>query len=335
MIARFPFTPFPDGVYAVAFSHDLSPEKVIPVTFMGEELALFRTKTGDIGAIGAYCPHLGANLTCDGVVKNDALQCPFHGLRFKTDGCSNAKSSRRDSGGYKTKSWNAFEKYGLIFLAHNPAGSPLNIDLPEWDMSAWSKPILYSFKVKSHPQEILENSVDQLHFFHVHKYRRAKSTSQVRINGAELIVDYELQRSTGLFGFLEREPLAIKLNIHTFGLGASIASIFIKKYSLTARQVVFPTPIDGESINIRTLTSVKLIESAKPLPEFAVPRVVRKVAANALCQLSARGFLKDFLPDITVWENKRYVAEPKRLPSDGDFELYRQWASQFYRGEAA
>lgn len=60
---RFLFTPYPNGIYAVEFSKNLKKGTVNLVTFMGQKIALFRTMTGEVGAINAYCPHLGADLS--------------------------------------------------------------------------------------------------------------------------------------------------------------------------------------------------------------------------------------------------------------------------------
>ena len=53
---------------------------------LGLDLAVFRTSTGKLGIIDAYCPHLGANLAAGGTVEGEALKCPFHGWEFNCDG---------------------------------------------------------------------------------------------------------------------------------------------------------------------------------------------------------------------------------------------------------
>jgi len=311
---RFPFTPFPDGIFAVAFAHELKPNTIIPITFMGEQLVLFRSSNDDIGALESYCPHLGANLAY-GCVKNNTLQCPFHGLRFNKEGACLAKNHLGIAGTYQLKHWRVFEIYGLIFLTHNPLAREMQINFPDLDLSGWGAPIQHCFNIKSHPQEILENSVDRLHFFQVHQYLNIKITAPLQVIGAEFTINYQLERQNGLFGSWERKPLQIQLDIHAYGLGMSKVDIYLPKYRLRARQIVFPTPIDGEYIHIRTLTSIS----------------APKILANLLTRIAAKGFLADFFPDLSIWENKKYVEQPDYLAGDGDFAQYRQWAMQFYR----
>ena len=49
----------------------------------GLHLAVFRDESGQVHAIDAYCPHLGANLAVGGKVTGSCLSCPFHGWRFR------------------------------------------------------------------------------------------------------------------------------------------------------------------------------------------------------------------------------------------------------------
>jgi nitrite reductase/ring-hydroxylating ferredoxin subunit len=327
---RFPFTPFPDGIFAVLFSHELKRKQVLSVTFMNQKLALFRTETGEVGALDSYCPHLGADLT-HGFVNQGALQCPFHGMRFKTDGTCTAKNRANQTLKYPYKHWMVFEKYGLIFLTYNPSQRDFNLTLPEWNFAEWGKPFQYCLKIKSHPQEILENSVDQLHFYQVHQYQSIRIVEPFKISGSEFMIDYELERKSGIFG--EKKKLTLSLHIHAYGLGMSHASILIPKYNLQITQMVFPAPIDGEFIYIRALTSVKMMNRMLFLPSCLTPDFLRKQVANLLTQLVAKQFLKDFIPDLKIWENKKYIESPEYFLQDGEFEKYRTWAKQFYRGE--
>lgn len=54
-------------------------------TLGGKEMAIFRTRSGKVVAIGARCPHMNANLAL-GHVYGEELQCPLHGWRFGADG---------------------------------------------------------------------------------------------------------------------------------------------------------------------------------------------------------------------------------------------------------
>lgn len=47
----------------------------------GEQVAVFRTRTGEIFAVQAACPHRGGPLA-DGLVGGTMLVCPLHAWKF-------------------------------------------------------------------------------------------------------------------------------------------------------------------------------------------------------------------------------------------------------------
>ena len=62
----------------------------------GEDLAFFRDEEGSAHAVSAVCPHRGANLA-GGRVVDGAIECPYHGWRFASDGhCTRIPSQPPD-----------------------------------------------------------------------------------------------------------------------------------------------------------------------------------------------------------------------------------------------
>ncbi len=70
--------------YVAGWASDLGAEPQAKV-FLETPVALFRDGDGQAQAIGGRCPHRFAPLG-HGKVVEGALQCPYHGLRFGTDG---------------------------------------------------------------------------------------------------------------------------------------------------------------------------------------------------------------------------------------------------------
>ena len=66
--------PYPDGWYRVAGSHELKPGAVLYRECLGTQMVVYRADDGSgrVHAMGAFCPHLGANLA-GGCVKMNAL----------------------------------------------------------------------------------------------------------------------------------------------------------------------------------------------------------------------------------------------------------------------
>jgi phenylpropionate dioxygenase-like ring-hydroxylating dioxygenase large terminal subunit/uncharacterized protein (DUF2141 family) len=60
--------------------------RALSITLAGVEVALFRTKTGEVGAVVDRCPHRGARLSLGEVTPEGKLACPFHGWEFDRQG---------------------------------------------------------------------------------------------------------------------------------------------------------------------------------------------------------------------------------------------------------
>ena len=137
---RFPFDPFPRSWYLVAWSDELPPGAVLPLTYFGRELVLFRTAEaegqgqgrGRAVVLDAYCPHLGAHLGHGGVVCGETLQCPFHGWRFDAAGqCVKVPHAGRVPPLAETRAWPVHETNGMILVYYDPEGAAPGWTVPE------------------------------------------------------------------------------------------------------------------------------------------------------------------------------------------------------------
>jgi phenylpropionate dioxygenase-like ring-hydroxylating dioxygenase large terminal subunit len=70
--------------YCAAWSRDLT-DRPLGRRILGEYLVLYRGASGSPTALTGMCPHRFAPLD-QGVVRGDVLVCPYHGLRFNSEG---------------------------------------------------------------------------------------------------------------------------------------------------------------------------------------------------------------------------------------------------------
>ena len=72
---------------ATPVGYNLGPEEQIPigegrtVRVRGFQIAVFRTRSGELYATQAACPHKEGPLA-DGIIGSGKLVCPLHGYRF-------------------------------------------------------------------------------------------------------------------------------------------------------------------------------------------------------------------------------------------------------------
>ena len=71
--------------YVVLQSRELKKGKPVGVTRMGEKMVFWRDAQGNPVCQADFCPHRGVALSL-GCLKDDKIQCPFHGFEYDTTG---------------------------------------------------------------------------------------------------------------------------------------------------------------------------------------------------------------------------------------------------------
>ncbi|MSQ10012.1 MAG: Rieske (2Fe-2S) protein [Dehalococcoidia bacterium] len=121
----------------IAPAAQLLEDPVRKVRILGEDLTLYKDKSGQLGLIGERCAHRLVDLQW-GIPDEHGLRCPYHGWRYDETGqCTDTPLEAADSsfkeriniGGYPVQ-----EMGGLIFAYMGPLPAPL---LPPWDLFVW------------------------------------------------------------------------------------------------------------------------------------------------------------------------------------------------------
>ena len=79
----------------VAAVAELTEEKPIKaVKVLGEELVVYRDKSGRYGMVAEHCPHRGASLAY-GRVEAEGIRCAYHGWKFAASGRCRVHAARQ------------------------------------------------------------------------------------------------------------------------------------------------------------------------------------------------------------------------------------------------
>jgi phenylpropionate dioxygenase-like ring-hydroxylating dioxygenase large terminal subunit len=293
---RFPF-PVPNGWFVVAEAKDLAPGEVMPFYAFAKDLVLYRTESGEPRVIDAHCPHLGAHIGVGGRVKDDCIQCPFHGWTF--DGASGeCVDVPYDDNDFipkraNTRAYPTIERNKMIWAWHHlEGGEPFYDvpDVPEFSDPDWLPIVVRTYEIRTCAQELAENNVDYSHFKFVHGTESVPEHS--------FLVDGVYKRAANEDETFIREGYGL-------GLGVLRVQGFTTFLSST-------TPIDEEKVLIRWI--------------FTAPRSNGESAAEK----AANTFCKNVSQDIPIWENKVYRETPVLRPSEKPITEHRRWAQQFY-----
>jgi len=308
--------PVPNGWFAVAFSKDLEEGEVKPIHYFGEDLVLFRGRSGRPYVLDAYCPHLGAHLGHGGRVLSESVRCPFHGWQFEgaSGTCNEIPYCKRIPPNARVRRWEVVERNYMIFVWHHLEGKPASWqvpEVPELGHAEWTAPRHFEIEVPVHQQDMHENNLDPVHFRFVHGMQDYPQDSEITYgeDGRYMRVQHTSQQETpyGTFDLtLVRDSYGMGLTtVRTIGVpGAGLLM-----FSSTS-------PIDTENTISRWV--------------LATTRNMADVAGEEWMQSITTGVLDD----MEIWTHKVHRATPVLCEADTYLAEFRKWAKQFYSAAA-
>jgi 5,5'-dehydrodivanillate O-demethylase len=141
------------------------------VRLLGENLVLFRDKTGRVGLLGDLCPHRCASLLY-GRVEERGISCPYHGWLFDTYGNILETPPERNQAIIRSVKHTAYplQRYvGLYWAYLGPGPAPV---LPRYDTLVrrdGRRRILIHPRLDCNWLQAMENSVDPAHLQILHQ----------------------------------------------------------------------------------------------------------------------------------------------------------------------
>jgi nitrite reductase/ring-hydroxylating ferredoxin subunit len=311
-----PRLPYPNGWFAVAFSEEVSPGQVLRRRLMGEDVVIYRTRSGVVRVVEPYCPHLGAHLGYGGKVDGEVIVCPFHGFRFDTSGACVANSYATRPPHARLGARTFREINGAIVVWQHAGGDPPTWELPQLPDTGFPSPARRMYTIVDHPQEVMENAVDIGHIQPVHGYQNPQIRTPLDTDGSRLRIGTVAERVFPVLG-----NVGMLLDFEIDGLGLIWVLAKIPRFGGEALFQAWPTPIDPCRIELRFAMSLRILTG-----RGAAGRTVSRLLTSAL----AGAFWSDLTKDFPIWENKRFVARPRLAKGDGPIIPFRRWARQFY-----
>ena len=156
----------------IACAGELTDEKPIKAArLLGEDLVVYRDKSGRYGVVAEQCPHRSASLAF-GRVDQEGIRCPYHGWKFDSTGKCLEQPAEPESGGFKDKikhrAYPVEKLGGLLWAYLGPEPRPL---LPRWDVLCWENGKRWIEKHEIYNcnwLQPMENSVDPSHLYWLH-----------------------------------------------------------------------------------------------------------------------------------------------------------------------
>jgi len=312
--------PIPNGWFAIAWSKELIPGDVRAIHALGEDLVLFRTRSGEAKVLDAFCPHLGAHLGEGGRVVGETIRCPFHAWQYDGSGtCVKIPYCDKIPSQARLRAWPVQEKNGMIFLWYHSDGTGPQWDfpaLPEIGHADWSEPRTFEVEIPAHVQDSHENNNDFVHFQYVHGNIPSPDLPPAKVTHGEdghtyrVVSDHDTQTPFGNF--------RTSLIRDSYGLGlvalrtTGIPDAGLLMFSAT-------TPIEANGKPARSLSRWLL------------------TATNNMVDLAGEDFMQGLTEgvqqDMRIWRNKVHRARPVFCAADAHLVDFRKWARRFYSSQ--
>lgn len=308
------------GWHCVGEANGYRDGKLHTLNVFGTRLVAFADDAGEISVLGAYCPHMGADLS-QGELTNGRVVCVFHHWAFEKSGkCVDIPYCDRISPKAKTPRWLTCEVNNLLFVWHNPEGkAPAEgveipyfpqIDSDEWD-NDWHMDVMV---IDTNPRELVDNLTDAQHFGPVHG-----SPVSYFSNVFEGHIGRQLFHgdSGRLGGDLVADSAYYGPATHFTEMKAEFDGIMIESILLNCH-----VPISPESFELRFGVLVKKVPgwTEQQNRELALQYVENNRTS--------------FYQDVNIWKHKARVDKPVLAAGDGPIYQLREWYSQFFMDEA-
>jgi 5,5'-dehydrodivanillate O-demethylase len=164
--------------WPVAGEAELAKKATKRVRLLGEDLTLYRDRSGGLGLIGARCSHRSAGLVF-GIPEQDGLRCAYHGWKFNARGecveqpfeqTMHPEGRFRETCGIAGYPVEALG--GLVWAYLGPAPAPL---VPRWDVLVADHVVrqIGQAVVPCNWLQCMENSADPVHTEWLHGHLSA------------------------------------------------------------------------------------------------------------------------------------------------------------------
>lgn len=184
---------------------DNTPSK--PVRLMGEDLVLYKDKSGTFGLVDRHCPHRRADMSY-GWVEECGLRCNYHGWLYDETGrcidqpfeeMTHREARFKDK--IRIKAYPVEAKAGLLWAYLGPEPRPL---VPTWEPFTWGNGFVQIVlsEIPCNWFQCQENSIDPVHFEWLHSnwsrqlkhLNGAKPPTHLKIRFSEFEYGFQYQR---------------------------------------------------------------------------------------------------------------------------------------------
>jgi len=299
------------GWYLVAFADELSDD-LTPVRVGGRRMMLVRRESG-LRLVDSTCPHRGADLAYGGVLKGNAVLCPFHGRRIAI-GASRSP--------YSVREYPTFVAGPLVFArltaqAEGDCGFPALVSAM---LEGHEIRTAVSTSVDVPVDYVVENAFDAEHFSVVHGVPSVRGMTASTHPEGYLTVDATFLTLQDPW----QDPALRDYLRVTLGPGARRMANTASGFHATAFSPTLVATVFGSGAG-----SSVILTGAVPTPEGTRVRVAVSGHPGAALDRVVDGAIKAIEQDVDVWAHLDPDAPSMLDELDGPVIAFQEFCRAF------
>lgn len=322
-MAKPPLSMTPTGWFQVAWSDEIDAGNVHRMKYFGREMIAWRTQSGVLTVMDAYCEHLGAHLGHGGHVEGEVIQCAFHGWQWNTEGRNVCIPYQdRPNRGRRIRTYPVAERNASVYIWHDVDGRDPYFEAPDiftdfGDRTAddyYPQQRLCRTDLEIHPQYVLENGVDFAHFKYVHQTPIVPKFTRHDFDDPWSYVDFTIT-------FEGDDGQSIEdVNSGVEAINGGLGIAVTKSWGMIDNRTISAvTPVDESTSDVRFMVYIGRTPG----------RDDQRTADKA--QMFGEEVIRQFAQDIDIWRYQRYSDPPALATAEYEgFTAIRKWAKQFY-----
>jgi 5,5'-dehydrodivanillate O-demethylase len=288
---------------------EAQPTKFLRV--MGEDLVLFRDKSGRLGLLADRCAHRGASLSY-GRIEERGIACGYHGWLYDVEGnCLECPAEPEESKFHLTIKQQAYavqEHLNLVWAYMGPAPAPVMTHYDTLFRKDGHRKIIVHPQLDCNWFQAMENSVDPAHLqilhqeYYGHGERKPVNTTRGFTDDVTKVEFYltdhgVMKKRTYFNGIVDEHPLLFP-SILRQGPSSQFRTPIDDEHTIHIHVLFFPTPDGSEPANTFD-PPIKYTEPYKDPPDKLHPET--------------RYTLQHIIPqDHMAWETQGPVADRTR-----------------------
>lgn len=300
------------GWYYVADSDEVGADAMLPVSYLDQQLIVFRDRSGGPRVANAYCPHLGAHLaSADGCISDGEIVCPFHKWRFDTDDgiCASIPYASAVPRRAALTTYPAMEMAGMVLMWWHPLGG--EPEAPPYDGLAvhadktWIKHSVQTYTTQVAVRDFHENAFDTAHIQQLHGADDLPTITSVERRDFGLEVNYS--------GNQGKQGTVLTSSQFNFS-GMSVVTHVVMGEGFGFLQCGTLTPIDREN---------SLLRNQMFIMDTGSPEQNETVGAAFADRVRI-----EITKDLDVLNFKKHLDRPLLCNGDGPIMTWRRYAKE-------